>query len=164
MALLVNPTNADATTAETKEMQRAAGVLGLRLLTLDATTPQEIETAFATAFPAQAGALVVGGDSFFYANRDQVIGLAARFSVPAVYSEPHFYTAAGGLMGYGASLSDALRIAGLYVGRILKGEKPADLPVQQSTRIEMVLNLKTAKALGLTVPQSILLRADEVIE
>ena len=110
MALLVNPTNADATTAETKEMQRAAGVLGLRLLTLDATTPQEIETAFATAFPAQAGALVVGGDSFFYANRDQVIGLAARFSVPAVYSEPHFYTAAGGLMGYGASLSDALRI------------------------------------------------------
>jgi putative tryptophan/tyrosine transport system substrate-binding protein len=166
VAFLVNPTNADQTEAEVKELQSAAGLFGLRLLVLNASTPNEIEAAFATAFPEQADALVVSGDSFFSTYRDRVVALAARYRVPAVGATSAF-AADGGLMSYGAGLLDrigAWRIVGVYTGRILKGEKPADLPVQLPTRIELHLNMRTAKALGLTVPQSILLRADEVIE
>ena len=145
-----------------KEMQRAAQVLGLRLIVLNARTPAEIETAFATAFPNEVGVLLVGGDAFFGAHRDQVIALAARYRVPTIYAgrSPR----AGGLMSYGPDTNEPYRIVGVYTGRILKGAKPADLPVQQPAKFQLSINLKTAKALGLTVPQSILLRADEVIE
>jgi putative ABC transport system substrate-binding protein len=162
VAFLVNPDNAAATEAEMKEMQRAAQVLGLRLIVLNARTPAEIETAFATAFPNEVGVLLVGGDAFFGAHRDQVIALAARYRVPTIYAgrSPR----AGGLMSYGPDTNEPYRIVGVYTGRILKGAKPADLPVQQPAKFQLSINLKTAKALGLTVPQSILLRADEVIE
>jgi ABC-type uncharacterized transport system substrate-binding protein len=163
VAFLVNPDNAAATEAEMKEMQRAAQVLGLRLIVLNASTPAEIETAFATAFPDEARALVVSGESFFNARRDQVIALAARYRVPTIYGTRSFIVA-GGLMTYGTDATESYRIVGVYAGRILKGDKPADLPVQQVTKIELAINLKTAKVLGLTVPQSILARADEVIE
>jgi putative tryptophan/tyrosine transport system substrate-binding protein len=163
VALLVNPTNAEASEAEMKEMRSAAGVFGLRLLVLNANTPNEIEAAFATASSEQSGALVVGGDSFFGAYRDQVIALAARYRVPAAYSVTTF-AAAGGLMSYGTDVRDSYRIVGNYAGRILKGEKPADLPVQQSTKVELIFNLKTAKALGLTIPETLLATADEVIQ
>jgi putative ABC transport system substrate-binding protein len=135
----------------------------LRLIVLDVRTPADIETAFPTAFPDQAGALVVGGDAFFSAHRDQIIALAARYRVPTIYSSLS-PVAVGGLMSYGTDLNESYRIVGVYTGRILKGDKPADLPVQQVTKIELAINLKTAKALGLTVPQSILVRADQVIE
>jgi putative tryptophan/tyrosine transport system substrate-binding protein len=163
VAFLVNPDNAAATEAEMKEMQPAAQALGLRLIVLDARTPAEIETAFATAFPDEAGALVVGGDSFFNDRREQVIALAARHRVPTIYTS-RLSIVTGGLMSYGTDTTEAYRIVGVYAGRILKGDKPADLPVQQVTKIELAINLKTAKSLGLTVPQSILLSADEVIE
>jgi len=163
VAFLVNPDNAAATEAEMKEMQGAAQSLGLRLMVLNARTQAEIETAFVTAFPDEAGALVVGGDSFFGAHRDQVIALAARYRVPTIYQSRSFIVA-DGLMSYGTDTTESYRIVGIYIGRLLKGEKPADLPVQQVTKIELAINLKTAKALGLTVPQSILVRADEVIE
>jgi putative ABC transport system substrate-binding protein len=163
VAHLVNPTNTDATEAETKEMQTAAGLLGLRLVVLNVRTINEIEAAFATAFPGQAGALIVGGDSFFSANRDHVVALAARYRVPAAYSAPRF-AATGGLMSYGADIRDSIRIAGIYAGRILKGERPADLPVQLASKIGLALNMKTAKALGLTIPEALLATADEVIQ
>jgi putative tryptophan/tyrosine transport system substrate-binding protein len=163
VAFLVNPDNIAATEAEMKEMQGAAQALGLRLIVLNVRTPADIETAFATAFPDQAGALVVGGDAFFSARRDQIIALAARYRVPTIYSSLSGVVA-GGLMSYGTDLNESYRIVGVYTGRILKGDKPSDLPVQQVTKIELAINLKTAKVLGLTVPQSILARADEVIE
>jgi putative tryptophan/tyrosine transport system substrate-binding protein len=163
VAFLVNPDNAAATESEMKEMQPAAQVLGLRLIVLNASTPAEIESAFATAFPGGARAFVVSGESFFTARRDQVIALAARYRVPTIYGSRSFIVA-GGLMSYGTDTTESYRIVGVYAGRILKGDKPADLPVQQVTKIELAVNLKTAKALGLTVPQSILARADEVIE
>jgi putative tryptophan/tyrosine transport system substrate-binding protein len=163
VAHLVNPANTDATEAETKEMQRAASLLDLRLVVLNVRTINEVETAFATVFPRQAGALIVGGDSFFSANRDRVVALAARYRVPSAYSGPRF-TAAGGLMSYGADIRDSVRVAGVYAGRILKGERPADLPVQQATTIGLAINLKTAKALGLTIPETLLATADEVIQ
>jgi putative ABC transport system substrate-binding protein len=163
VAFLVNPDNVAATEGEMKEMQGAAQALGLRLIVLNARTPAEIETAFVTAFPDEAGALVVGGDSFFAARRDQVIALAARHRVPTIYSS-RLNIVTGGLISYGTNTTESYRIVGAYTGRILKGDKPADLPVQQVTKIELAINLKTAKSLGLTVPQSILVRADEVIE
>ena len=141
----------------------AANLLGVRLLPLNASDPSEFETAFAALVRERAGGLLVGGDSLFSVHFDQLATLAARYRVPAIYARREA-TTAGGLMSYGARLSDAYRVAGTYVGRILKGEKPADLPVQQSTRVEMVLNLKAAKALGLTVPNTLLVAADEVIE
>jgi putative tryptophan/tyrosine transport system substrate-binding protein len=146
-----------------REAQAAARVLGVRLSALNAISESEIEGAFATLVGQQAGALLVQGDLVFVAHRDRLVALAARHAVPAIYQFREF-AAAGGLMSYGSSLADSYRQQGVYTGRILKGDKPADLPVQQATKIEMILNLKTAKALGLTVPTSTLLRADEVIE
>jgi putative ABC transport system substrate-binding protein len=162
IAVLVNPTN-PAGEALLKEAQVAARVLGVRLSALNASSESEIEGAFAMLVGQRAGALLMQGDPVFIAQRDRIVALAARHAVPAIYQFREF-AAAGGLMSYGASITDSYRLAGVYTGRILKGDKPADLPVQQATRFEMVFNLKTAKALGLTVPTSTLLRADEVIE
>ena len=130
---------------------------------LNASTPTEIEAAFATVSSQRIGAVFMGGSGGFRVQRTQLAALAARYSVPVIYPFRENVDA-GGLMSYGATISDAWHLAGTYVGRILKGEKPADLPVPQSTRIKMVLNLKIAKALGIEVPTSILLRADKVIE
>jgi putative tryptophan/tyrosine transport system substrate-binding protein len=163
VAFLVNPTNAAATEAELMEMRIAAGTLGLRLLVVNSSTPGEIEIAFATAVAEHAGALVVSGETLFTARRDQIVALAARHRLPTIYGS-RIHVAAGGLMSYGTDVPNAYRIVGTYAGRILKGERPADLPVQQAAKIELVLNLKTAKTLGLTIPLTLLGRADEVIE
>ena len=163
VALLVNPTNSYAM-PETSESQAAARTLGLRLHLLNASNEIEIDRAFAALVEQRAGALLVGSDPVFQISlRDQLVALAARHRVPAIYGYRES-AAAGGLMSYGTSISDAWRVAGIYTVRILNGEKPADLPVQQSTRVELVINLKTAKALGLDVPPSLLARADEAIE
>jgi putative tryptophan/tyrosine transport system substrate-binding protein len=163
IAFLVNPTNSVFTEAELTEIQPAARVRGVRLLVLNASSASELEAAFATLTEQRAGGLLVSGDNYFQSRRDQLLALSARHGVPTIYVY-HEFSAIGGLISYGPNVSDAFRLEGTYVGRILKGEKPADLPVQESTKIELVINMKTAKALGLTVPQSILLRADEVIE
>jgi putative ABC transport system substrate-binding protein len=162
IGFLVNPTTADGKSA-VREMEIAARTLGVRLVVVNSSTRSDIEPAFATLAGQQVGAVVVGSDPFFFNNADRVIALAARFAMPAIYHLREIVDA-GGLMSYGTSLSDAYRLAGTEAGRILKGEKPGDLPVQRSIRIETVLNLKTARALGLNVPTSILLRSDEVIE
>jgi putative ABC transport system substrate-binding protein len=161
-ALLTNPTN-PISKAESKETEVAAAALGLRLLIVNAATLNEVEQAFAKLAERQAGALVVGVDTLFLGNANRIAALAARYTLPAMFSYRRFVEA-GGLMSYDSDLIDAYRRAGTYIGRILKGEKPADLAVQLATKVELVINMKTAKALGLTVPQSILLRADEVIE
>jgi putative tryptophan/tyrosine transport system substrate-binding protein len=163
VALFVNQTNAAAAAAETKDMRIGADVLGIRLRVLNASNPTEIEAGFGTLINERADALVVPGETFFTTQRELLVALAARHAVPAIFQYREF-TERGGLMSYGPDNLDAYRQLGVYTGRILQGEKPADLPVQQTTKIELVVNLKTAKALGLTVPQSILLRADEVIE
>jgi putative tryptophan/tyrosine transport system substrate-binding protein len=162
IALLVNPNNpmAEPTMRETQE---AARVKGLQLRILKVGTESEIDAAFATLVELRAGALVVGTDAFFRIRQEQLVALASRHAVPAIYSQRD-YAAAGGLISYGPSLRAAFRQVGIYAGKILKGAKPADLPVQQPTTFELVVNLNTAKALGLTVPPSILSRADEVIE
>jgi ABC-type uncharacterized transport system substrate-binding protein len=161
VAMLVNPTTPNP--AILRGAQEAARALGLQLLALEASTASEIDTAFTTLVQQKAGALVVAGDAFFNSRRDQIIALAARLAVPTIYFQRE-YVAEGGLMSYGVNLADSAHQAGVYVGRILKGEKPSDLPVMQPTRFELVINLKTAKALGLTVPPTLLARADEVIE
>jgi putative ABC transport system substrate-binding protein len=162
IGFLVNPTTGDGKAA-IREMESAARTLGVRLVVAKSSTASEIEVAFATLAGQHAKALAVASDPLFFNQANQLTALAARNAMPAIYHAREIVDA-GGLMSYGASISDAYRLAGIDAGRILKGEKPADLPVQRSTRIEMVLNLKTAKALGLEVPTSVLLRADEVIE
>jgi ABC-type uncharacterized transport system substrate-binding protein len=163
IAFLRNPTNPYFSALETRELQAAAAVLGVRLLLLNASSPHEIEAAFANLVAQRAGAFLLGTDPFFMTARDQLVALANRHAVPAIYPFRED-AAAGGLVSYGASNRDAFRLVGGYTGRILSGNKPADLPVQQVTRIEMAINLKTANALGLAVPLPLLGRADEVIE
>jgi putative tryptophan/tyrosine transport system substrate-binding protein len=162
IALLVNPT-IPSTDRGIRDLQEAARPNGVQLHILKASTESEIDAAFAALVQRQAGALVVFGDPFFNSRREQIVALAARHAVPAVYEWREFATA-GGLISYGASLAAVSRQEGIYAGKILKGAKPADLPVVQPTTLELVINLRTAKALGLTIPPSILSRADEVIE
>ena len=163
IALLINPKSPELSEPQLQELQVAARKLGLQLHVLNASTEPEIDTAFATLVQLRAGGLVIGADALFSSRAEQLAALALRHRIPAIYQYPEF-TAAGGLMSYGSNLRDMLRLSGLYTGRILKGEKPADLPVQQATKVELIINLKTAKALGLTMPTALLVRADEVIE
>jgi putative tryptophan/tyrosine transport system substrate-binding protein len=162
IAMLVNP-NDPLTERFIAEVQEAARAKGLLLHILKAVTESEIDAAFATLLQLDAGALLVGGDLFFFGRRDQLVALAAGAALPAIYERREF-AEAGGLISYGPSFTAVARQAGAYVGRILAGAKPADLPVQQPTKFELVVNVNTVKALGLTVPPSILARADEVIE
>jgi putative tryptophan/tyrosine transport system substrate-binding protein len=163
VALLANPTNPSAMESESANFRDAARALGLEPHVLQASTPSEIEAAFETVGGLRAGALVVSGEALFTSRRTQIIALAARHSVPAVYGWRE-YPAEGGLMSYGTNLADAYRLTGIYVAKILKGASPAELPVEQTAKIELVINLKTAKALGLTIPLAMSGRADEVIE
>jgi ABC-type uncharacterized transport system substrate-binding protein len=162
IAALVNLTNPNVET-QWKDQQAAARTIGQEILLENARTEGDIDAVFARLVQKRSGALLVDTDAFLFSRRDQLIALAKQYAVPAIFDRREF-AAAGGLMSYGGSVTDVYRWAGIYTGRILKGEKPADLPVQQSTKVEMVLNLKTAKALGLTVPSTLLARADEVIE
>ncbi len=146
-----------------REVQDAARTIGLRVAILHASDINEIDAAFKSLNQMRLGALLVGTDPFYISRREQIIALAARRGIPTMYDGREF-TEVGGLISYGASFADAVRQVGVYAGRILKGEKPADLPVLQPTKIDLVINLKTANALGLAVPQNLLVAADEVIE
>jgi putative ABC transport system substrate-binding protein len=163
IALLVNPTNSIFSEALLRDLMAAARTLGLQLHVLQASSERDFDTAYATLLDLRAGALVIGPDLFFLSQRDQLVALAARHSVPAIYPWREG-AIAGGLISYGSSQAETYRQVGIYTGRILKGEKPADLPVQQSTKIELIINIKTAKALGLSIPITLIGRADEVIE
>ncbi len=162
VALLVNSAN-PVSDPETKDVQDAARLFGLQLHVLSASTPSDIDAAFKTLVQLRAGALVVSVDPFLTNQRSQIVALSAHHKVPAIYGWREF-SAAGGLMSYGTSLRDSYRQSGIFTGKILKGAKPIDLPVQQVVRIELVLNLITAKTLGRTFPLALLGRADEVIE
>jgi putative tryptophan/tyrosine transport system substrate-binding protein len=163
IAYLVNPTNTLDAASETTELQAAARTLGVRLLVLEASDPSEFDAAFATLVREGAGGIVFGSDAFFGAHIDQLVALAVHYAVPAMYPS-RAWAASGGLMSYGTDFTDPWRQVGIYAGRILKGEKPANLPVQQVTKILLVINMKVAKALGVTFPTALLVRADEVIE
>ena len=158
----MNPSN-PAAHLYAEEASNAAKVLGIAVHILNASTESNLDEAFASLAKTDAGGLVVPAEPFFDSQRDRLVALAARHAIPAIYGLRE-YAVAGGLMSYGASLPDSYRRAGIYVGRVLKGEKPADLPVQQATKYDLVLNLKVARALGLTIPATLLARADEVIE
>jgi len=158
----LNPTSPFAETL-TRDVQAAAQVLGQRIHVLNASTERDLSSAFANLVRLGVGGLVIGADVFFNSRSEQLAALTVRHAIPAVYQYREF-VAAGGLMSYGGSLEDSYRLAGIYTGGVLKGEKPADLPVQQSTKVELFINLKTAKALGLEIPPTLLARADEVIE
>jgi putative ABC transport system substrate-binding protein len=160
IAVIMNPTNP---AIEYRSFQDGAARLGVRLVVLNAVSESDIEMAFATVVQQRAEALLVAGDTLFTERLNQLVALVTRHSVPTIYFVREF-AIAGGLMSYGTSLSDSYRLVGVYIGRILKGAKPADLPVQQSTTVELVINLKTARALGLTIPLPLLGRADEVVE
>jgi putative tryptophan/tyrosine transport system substrate-binding protein len=162
IAVLVNPTNLQ-TEASAKEIQTAAAAIGRQVIILNANNERDIDVAFAAIMERRAGALLVGNDIFFNSRRDQIVDLAARNKLPAIYEFREFVDA-GGLMSYGTNLTDIYRQAGNYVGKILKGTKPTELPVMQSTKFELVINLKTAKALGLTLPSGLLSIVDDVIE
>jgi putative tryptophan/tyrosine transport system substrate-binding protein len=162
MGLLLNPTNPNAE-AIARSLQAAAVTLGLKLHVLHASAEGDLDRAVASVRQVQAMALVIGSDPFFTTRSQQLAAFTMRHAIPAIYQYREF-TAAGGLMSYGGSLTDSYRLAGVYAGRILAGAKPADLPVQQSTKVELIINLKSARTLGLTVPLSLLGRADEVIE
>jgi putative ABC transport system substrate-binding protein len=163
VAYLVNTANPAFSEAALKMRTERASALGLRLLIVDADSPNDIDRAFTSIVSEKAGALLVGPDTFFQTQREQIVALAARYRVPASYPWPEDVSA-GGLFSYGADFLDVFHKAGTYVGRILNGEKAADLPVQQPTKFKLAVNLKTARALGLTIPPSVLARADNVIE
>jgi putative tryptophan/tyrosine transport system substrate-binding protein len=163
MALLVNPTNTALAEPTTRELQGAAGKLGLAIHVLHASSERDFDSAFTSLSQIRASALVIGVDQFFNSRIEQLAALTLRYQVPAIHGDREF-AAAGGLMSYGVKLSDVYRLSGVYTGRILNGDKPADLPVLQSTKVELFINLKTATALGVTIPLPLLGRAEEVIE
>jgi putative ABC transport system substrate-binding protein len=162
IAVLSNP-NSPIAARQLREVQEAARAVGEHITILNASDIQEIDAAFEMLGQIRSSALLVGADPFFFSRREQFAALTARYAIPALFEDRDF-TVAGGLMSYGASVSDAVRLVGVYTGRILKGEMPGDLPVMQPTKFELVINLKTAKALGLTVPETLLATADEVIQ
>jgi putative ABC transport system substrate-binding protein len=162
-ALLVDPTGPALAEAFSRNLQAAAGALGLKLQMLHASTERDLDTAFATLGQMRADALIIGPSTFFAVRSEQLAALTVRHAVPAIFQYRSF-AAAGGLLSYGTSEADYYRLVGVYAGKILKGEKPAELPVQQSTKVELVINLKTARALGITIPLPLIGRADEVIE
>ena len=162
VAFLSNPNNPESA-RQPAELQEAARTIGLQLVVLTATTPGGIDAAFTAMVQNRVGALLVGSDPFFFSRREQIVALAAEHAIPTIYAGRET-AGADGLMSYGNSLADAYRRAGIHTGRILKGAKPSDLPVDQATKFELIINLKTAKALGIEVPPTLLARADEVIE
>ena len=161
--MLINPTSPHLAETQSRDLQTAARNRGLPLHVLRASTELEFDAVFESIARLRAGGLVISSDSFFYSRSKQLASLASRHSVPMIFPFREF-VAAGGLVSYGGSNTEMYRIAGIYTGRILNGEKPADLPVQQVTKVELVINLKSAKVLGITVPLALLVRADEVIE
>jgi putative ABC transport system substrate-binding protein len=163
IAGLVNPTNPVNAETETRDLEAAARTLGLRLHVLHASSEQEIDTAFMTLGQLRADALVIGTDALFNSRSEQLAVLTLRHAVPAIYQFREFVSS-GGLVSFGTTIADTYRPLGVYTGRILNGEKPADLPVQQATKLELIINIKTANALGITVPLPLVGRADEVIE
>ena len=162
-ALLVNPSNPTLAEPTTRDIRASARTLGVQLHVVSATTDNEVEHAFASLAKLGVGGLVITPDPFFTSTIERLASLALRYALPAVYQRREF-AVAGGLMSYGADIGDAYRLVGIYTGRVLKGEKPADLPVQQATKVELYINLKTAKTLGITIPLPLSGRADEVIE
>jgi putative ABC transport system substrate-binding protein len=163
IALLINPTDSVYAEIQSRDALAAAHTLGLDLRIVNASMERDFDSVFANLIHLRAGGLVIGGDALFNSRIEQIAALTVQQAVPAVYQWREF-AAAGGLLSYGSQVTDAYRVAGVYTGRVLRGDKPADLPVQQATKVELFINLKTAKALGLDVPPTLLARADEVIE
>jgi ABC-type uncharacterized transport system substrate-binding protein len=162
IGLLVNPDNPNAA-SETSDMETATRAIGKQSVLLRASTDRQLDAAFTSLIEQRANALVIAGDTFFVSHREQLVALVARYAIPTSYPSREFVLA-GGLMSYGASITDMYRLAGVYTGRVLKGEEPANLPVMQPTKFELTINLKTAKAFGLQIPDKLLALADEVIE